>query len=362
MFTRNTKRTNSNVGTLISLLIIAGLIALPLSASAKNVIIVTPLGEIELELLEADAPNTVANFLRYIENDRYEKTFIHRSVPGFVIQGGGYRFINGGAPGVELYESIDNEFKVSNTRGTVAMAKRGGDPDSANSQWFINLDDNTSLDSNNGGFTVFARVVGNGMDVADAIAALPRVNAQGPFTEMPVIDYSSGDPILEENLVMTAVSVKDDNTGQPPVFAMNAGLNDAWFNPNTDGQGFFITVFPDLNAVNLAWFTYDTELPAQDAVSNLGDAGHRWLTAIGPIDGNTAVLNINMPSGGLFDTATEVQHTDPPGSDGTITLTFTDCSSGLVEYDIPSINQTGSVPIQRIAGDNIALCETLSQE
>ena len=143
---------------------------------------------------------------------------------------------------------------------------------------------------------------------------------------------------------------------------MNAGLNDAWYNPITDGQGFFITVFPDLGAVSLAWFTYDTELPPEGASASLGDAGLRWMTAVGAIDGNSAVLNIEFTSGGLFDTASDVQATDPVGSDGTITLTFEDCGSGLVEYDITSIDRQGSVPIQRVADDNVALCEALTGE
>ena len=71
-------------------------------------------------------------------------------------------------------------------------------------------------------------------------------------------------------------------------------------------------------------------------------------------------MDIEMTSGGLFDVPTDIQRTDPPGSDGKIILTFTSCSSGTVEYDIPSINRQGTVPIQRIAGDNIALCESLS--
>lgn len=138
---------------------------------------------------------------------------------------------------------------------------------------------------------------------------------------------------------------------------INAGLNDAWYYPETDGQGFFITVFPDLEKVSLAWFTYDTELPPLDAVANLGDAGHRWMTALGPIDGNQVVMNIVLTSGGLFDTPTEIQRTDPRGSDGTLTLIFDSCNSGSVEYNIPSIDQVGIVPIQRVAGDNIKLCE-----
>ena len=57
----------------------------------------------------------------------------------------------------------------------------------------------------------------------------------------------------------------------PPVLSLNLGFNDAWYNPATDGQGFFITVFPDLGIVSLAWFTYDTEIPTGDAKANLGD-------------------------------------------------------------------------------------------
>jgi len=144
------------------------------------------------------------------------------------------------------------------------------------------------------------------------------------------------------------------------VFKINPGLNDAWYDPETDGQGFFITVFPDLGYVSLAWFTYDTVLPAEDAVANLGDAGHRWLMALGPITEDQVVMNITMTSGGIFDTPTEIQKTDPPGSDGTLILTFDDCNSGTVEYDIPSINRQGIVPIRRIANDNIVICEALN--
>jgi len=143
---------------------------------------------------------------------------------------------------------------------------------------------------------------------------------------------------------------------------INAGLNDAWYNPITSGQGFFISVFPDLGFVSLAWFTYDTGLPPDDVTANLGDPGHRWFTAVGPIVDNHVVMNIEMTSGGLFDSATDIQRTDPPGSDGTIILTFTSCNSGTVAYDIPSINKQGVVPIERVAGDNINLCEALNAD
>jgi hypothetical protein len=156
--------------------------------------------------------------------------------------------------------------------------------------------------------------------------------------------------------------ITDGGNDCTPVFKINAGLNDAWFYEPTSGQGFFITVFTDLGYVSLAWFTYDTELPPIDATANLGDPGHRWLTAVGGIEGNQVLMNIEMTSGGIFDSASEIIRTDPPGSDGTIVLTFYSCNSGTVEYDIPSINREGIVPIQRVAGDNIALCEALNAD
>jgi len=146
------------------------------------------------------------------------------------------------------------------------------------------------------------------------------------------------------------------------VFNINPGLNDAWYYQPTDGQGFFITVFPDLGAVSLAWFTYDTELPPLDALANLGDPGHRWLTAVGPIDGNKAVMEIEMTSGGIFDAASIIERTDPPGSDGSIILTFESCNSATIEYDIPSIDRQGIIPIVRVANDNIVICEALSTD
>ena len=141
------------------------------------------------------------------------------------------------------------------------------------------------------------------------------------------------------------------------LFQINAGLNDAWYNPLTDGQGFFITVFPDLGKVSLAWFTYDTELPGEDAQANLGDPGHRWLTALGDYVDDHAVLDVYNTYGGLFDTSQTVT-TDAYGS---IVLEFSDCNTGTVEYDIPSIGARGKIEIERVAGDNIALCEALNQ-
>lgn len=131
-------------------------------------------------------PATVTNFLRYADEGRYDNTFIHRSVPLFVIQGGGYKVAQG-LPHIDTFSPIVNEFGTSNTRGTIAMAKLGGDPNSATSEWFVNLTNNNdpqnpdSLDNQNGGFTVFGRVLGSGMELFDAIAAQPRYDIRATF-------------------------------------------------------------------------------------------------------------------------------------------------------------------------------------
>jgi len=143
-------------------------------------------------------------------------------------------------------------------------------------------------------------------------------------------------------------------------FRINAGLNDAWFNLATAGQGFLISVFPDRKEMFLAWFTYDTERPPEDVSAMLGEPGHRWLTAQGPYDGDTANLTVFVTEGGVFDAAEPAASTDPAG-DGTLTLEFADCTEGFVKYEITSLGISGEIPIQRITPDNVPLCEALQE-
>jgi hypothetical protein len=174
--------------------------------------ITTSLGRINLELLANDAPRTVENFLRYATSGRYQNTFVHRAVTGFVVQGGGYTAAVPYAH-IETYPAVVNEFKVPNTRGTVAMAKLGGDPNSATSEWFFNLADNrANLDAQNGGFTVFARVIGNGMNVVDGIAALGRYNigfdATGSAPSTPLRNVPAGETQLRAEYYVLVSDVK----------------------------------------------------------------------------------------------------------------------------------------------------------
>ncbi|MDH3986531.1 MAG: peptidylprolyl isomerase [Gammaproteobacteria bacterium] len=141
----------------------------------------TGTGFVEIELFDTVAPETVANFLNYVNAGDYDGTFIHRSVPGFILQMGGFifdpaqgDFFAEGTSHIPTDPPVVNEFRMSNVRGTIAMAKLGGDPDSATSEFFFNLADNSeNLDNQNGGFTVFAQVI-SGQDVIDAIVEEQR--------------------------------------------------------------------------------------------------------------------------------------------------------------------------------------------
>ena len=141
-------------------------------------------------------------------------------------------------------------------------------------------------------------------------------------------------------------------------FDINAGLNDAWFNSDTAGQGFLVSVFPVIEQVFVAWFTYDTERPAGGVMANLGEPGHRWLTAQGPYTGDTATLNIFLTEGGVFDQAAPAPSTGAPI--GTMVIVWHSCEMGTLTYNIPSLGLMGSIEITRIVADNIILCEELN--
>ena len=137
---------------------------------------------------------TAKNFLKYIKKDIYEGMIFHRSVPGFVVQGGGFSapevsLADGGMPSeLENFGPIENQPGNSNLRGTVAMAKIGGQPDSATNQFFVNLSDNVALDEQNSGFTVFGKVLGQGMDIVDTLASAQLYDFRGVFADLPLWD------------------------------------------------------------------------------------------------------------------------------------------------------------------------------
>lgn len=197
----------------------------------------TLLGDIEVELLDQDKPVTVQNFLRYVNSGAYatNNVFFHRCVPKFIVQGGGFGVRRPDSPqqflapfSIPPFATITNEFlvgpKVSNAYGTIAMAKLGGAPNSASSQWFFNLANNAAnLDAQNGGFTVFGRVVrgtnvlelfntpdtfGQIMDLGAPYDSLP-VTYSGPvwptYLDLLYVDIS----VLNVRVTRTAAGDRD---------------------------------------------------------------------------------------------------------------------------------------------------------
>jgi cyclophilin family peptidyl-prolyl cis-trans isomerase len=186
-------------------------------ANATVVQFQTVLGTFEVNLYDQRTPATVANFLAYVNARDYDNVVIHRVADNFVVQGGGFTYQGTTTlANVPSRGPVANDPKFSNVRGTIAMAKLGGDPNSATSQWFINVGNNSAnLDVQNGGFTVFGQVIGNGMDVIDAIERLPVFNFGGAFDSMPLRDYTAqnatdGVEVTDRHLMLvTAIVVLD---------------------------------------------------------------------------------------------------------------------------------------------------------
>jgi hypothetical protein len=138
-------------------------------------------------------------------------------------------------------------------------------------------------------------------------------------------------------------------------FHINAGMGDAWYNAATGGQGFFVTVFEEAGLVFIAWFTYDTARPPGGATANLGEPGHRWVTAQGPYDGDTAELTAYLSEGGVFDAASPPVGT--PTAIGTVAIVWHDCANATLTYDFDPPGVSGEVELQRIVADNASYCE-----
>lgn len=150
------------------------------------VLLETTIGNIEIELNRAKAPITVDNFVKYVNDGFFDGTIFHRVIPGFMIQGGGF-ITNGTQKRTRQPIILESKNGLRNLKGTIAMA-RTMDPDSATSQFFINLVDNRFLDAapGNDGYAVFG-VVTSGFDVVTNIAKV-KTGSRGMHQDWPVED------------------------------------------------------------------------------------------------------------------------------------------------------------------------------
>ncbi len=179
------------------------------------------LGTVQIDLFDDLTPASVANFMQYVNGSKYNNTIIHRVDTGLgVIQGGGF---DTQGQGISTLAPIVNEYSRANTRGTISMA-RTSDINSATSQWFINTVDNTTSlgQGNGGGYAVFGWVVGGGMSVVDKIQAVPITKLGGSFTQLPLVNYTSG-TVAPANLIVlsNAVLTKTHPSFQNPVVGLD---------------------------------------------------------------------------------------------------------------------------------------------
>ncbi|HEY1686821.1 MAG TPA: peptidylprolyl isomerase [Tepidisphaeraceae bacterium] len=242
----------------------------------------SPDTDIPIVLTNAATPQTVANFLYYVNNGEYANTVIHRSIPGFVIQGGGYN--TDGNP-IATNGDVMGEYATAtlkNTTGTIAMALSNG-PNTGTSQWFINLANNPQLDntSDGGPFTAFGQVIYNGMTTVNAIGTLPYIDDVdvSAWTNLPVQGYNGSNgtqytgvpasamvtinPVVITNVLTYTVS--SDNTSIATAAINNGQLT---VTPVTDGIAHITVTATDLGGGTASsTFAVNVATPTQLAFS-----------------------------------------------------------------------------------------------
>jgi len=259
-------------------------------------------GNFLIQLFPTNAPATVANFLGYVNSGRYENLLVQRSVPGFVLQMGGFGLDVSQStgtffPAIPAFAPVNSEVSLSNNRGTLAMAL-GSNPDgsyntnSGTSQWFINLTNNVNLDPD---FSVFGKVIGNGMSIVDYIAGL-EVKNLNQYVGLPYgsANWSNGPladvPFTGTNITSTSQLIVVTNIfpiqGELPYFAVSSDTNafipqingnnlDVSFvayptNPTTTKNLATITVFASDTNGNISNFSFKVypEKPGTNNVIN----------------------------------------------------------------------------------------------
>jgi len=233
--------TKKNTRTLLSLISIAtASLVCTNAANATIVEIKTSLSAetIKVNLFDTTTPETVVNFLNYIDEGLYTNSVLHRAVPDFIVQGGGFTF-NGEWPLTALSPNatVKNEPVYSNVKGTIAMAKKGNSVHSATNQWFFNLVDNSNnLDRQNGGFTVFGQVI-EGMDIVEKVAQLKLCDSSS-LEGIPMVMETSqtcGDmsaPGMENFVVIEHVTIIDSSSvTDSDLFPLKS------IEPDSDGDG-----------------------------------------------------------------------------------------------------------------------------
>lgn len=310
------------------------LAASPLMADAPRVWMDTDRGPILLELDPERAPDHVGNFLGYVNDGFYDGLILHRSIQGFVVQGGGYdRDFFRRQPTRPAVPGAPNN-GLPNERGSLAMAQLGGDINSAREQFFINMDENDFLDAD---FTVFGRVIA-GLRVVEAINEERAVRKQigaNVFDDVPV----------RPPLIRRAVETRGF-----PIMPLHSG---SWFDPNTNGTGFNIEVTNDASTEDgplLVVYWYDFR-----------DGQKIWATGLERFDFGASEVTVELIA--ADEPGAAVDFRQPPDFEafdtwGSVTIRFQDCRNGQFDYDTVDLG-SGRIDVTRLTLPDQASCDAL---
>lgn len=330
------------------------------NVSGTVVHVVTSQGTFDLGLYDKKTPQTVANFLNYVNSGAYNNTVIQRAVPGFILQGGGY---TANQNHIATTGTVPNEAGVSNTASTIAMALSNNgqgqtDPNSATSDWFINLANNTNLDASK--FTAFGNVLYNGMTVVNNIVNLPKGQVGPNFVppagetspELPLQNYNTGSPIQTSNYVtITSAStipaltytVSSDNPSL--VSAITSGNNlGLSYGPGTGIAHVTITA-KDL-AGNLAASTLTVGVGVQQVTIGKGAAK---LVRFNDPDGTASQISLSgAGAANILFSGSGV--TVPAGTTGILNITGTPTA---VAVSLTGTNATSTLAITGHGGNGL---------
>ena len=376
----------------------------------------TTVADVDMQLYDEDTPLTVSNFLGYVNRGDYDSSFFHRSISSFIVQGGGYTYepkidfdarqlaVSGatrlavtgdpltgelglksigetylvdadgddiedldsttGLPLTRVNDSLQevpvdsttlpvlNEPGISNLRGTLAMAKFAGDPNSATKEWYVNIADNSAnLDAQNGGFAVFGHIIGSGMDYFDDVNILTShpstYQINSAFSDLPIVNadgsaYTSDGLILDENLakINSASEILHIDMSNADFGGVAVGLEE---------QRSIVITNKWSNAITIGKFEDQDTLSAPYSVISDNCSG----AVIQPAATCDVVLGLNLPALGIFHDTADFSFVTPNISNVKIELSGFSAASG------PAINVEQLVDFGDVVQDSNVLSQSL---
>lgn len=287
-------------GSVLSILVCLSVIA---GAEAGTIVEVqTSFGSFYLEVDEESAPVSGGNFLNYVRSGRYNNTFIHGAIGGSLIRGGGYTFTNcaDGPQRIELDDPIQYEDTgLSNLDGTIAALRPASDIDGATSEWFINLGADTGLDTQDGGYAVFGRVLGDGLNVVRNIS-LANLVRLGFWLETPTSNYFQStvncQQFSRDNLILVLMAVvNEDSLAATASYDAVSELLEVNVDLGADGflrVPFAVTVSAEQTIISARLESVvDLQQPVPNMASYDANSGRLTLSSIG-IEGEIRYRNI----------------------------------------------------------------------